>query len=171
MDSDFDRLDPRVQKWVYKQGWEELRDIQSMAILPILAGTSDVVISASTAAGKTEAAFLPACSAIADEKQGFGVLYISPLKALINDQFRRLESLGDALDLSVTPWHGDSAQLGKKKVKQSPEGILLITPESLESLMVREAGWVKAAFETLRYIIIDEYHAFIGFERGCHLQH
>ena len=170
MDRAFERLDPRIQKWVYKQGWEDLRDIQKMSISPILAGDSDVVISASTAAGKTEAAFLPACSVIADETQGFGILYISPLKALINDQYRRLEGLCDDLHMPVTPWHGDSPQSKKKRAKQNPEGILLITPESLESLLVREAGWVKAAFETLRYIIIDEYHAFVGFERGCHLQ-
>jgi len=170
MDSEFERLDSRIQKWVYKQGWEDLRDIQRMSVSPILAGDSDVVISASTAAGKTEAAFLPACSVIADETQGFGILYISPLKALINDQYRRLEGLCDDLNMHVIPWHGDSSQSKKKRAKQNPEGILLITPESLESLLVREAGWVKAAFNTLRYIIVDEYHAFVGFERGCHLQ-
>ena len=170
MDRAFERLDIRIQKWVYKQSWEDLRDIQKMSISPIIAGDSDVVISASTAAGKTEAAFLPACSMIADETQGFGILYISPLKALINDQYRRLEGLCDDLNMQVTPWHGDSSQSKKKKAKQNPEGILLITPESLESLLVREVGWVKAAFDALRYIIIDEYHAFVGFERGCHLQ-
>ena len=170
MDRAFEHLDPRIQKWVYKQGWEDLRDIQKMSIAPILAGDSDVVVSASTAAGKTEAAFLPACSVIADETEGFGILYISPLKALINDQYRRLEDLCDYLNMPVFPWHGDIPQSKKKRAKQNPEGILLITPESLESLLVREAGWVKAAFETLRYIIIDEYHAFVGFERGCHLQ-
>ena len=170
MDNDFEFLDSRVQKWVYKQGWRDLRDIQKMSISPILAGDSDIVISASTAAGKTEAAFLPACSSIAKDTQGFGILYISPLKALINDQYRRLESLCDDLSISVTPWHGDSAQSKKKQAKLNPDGILLITPESLESLLIREPGWVKAAFESLRYIIIDEYHAFVGFERGCHLQ-
>lgn len=170
MNSAFDQLDPRVQKWVYKQGWDILRDIQEMSIPPILEGKTDLVISASTAAGKTEAAFLPACSAIANNKDGFGILYISPLKALINDQYRRLESLCDDLDMTVTPWHGDSLQSRKKKAKQDPEGILLITPESLESLLMREPGWVISAFESLQYIIIDEYHAFIGSERGCQLQ-
>ena len=169
-DSDFARLDPRIQKWVYKQGWDDLRDIQKKSISPILAGDRDVVISASTAAGKTEAAFLPACSLAADEKGGFGILYISPLKALINDQYRRLEGLCDDLDMTVTAWHGDSSQAKKKNVKRDPEGILLITPESLESLMIREPGWVKSAFETIQCSIIDEYHAFVGFERGCHLQ-
>ncbi|ROR99938.1 ATP-dependent Lhr-like helicase [Sinobacterium caligoides] len=170
MNSAFDQLDTRVQKWVYKQGWDTLRDIQEMSIAPILAGKTDLVISASTAAGKTEAAFLPACSAIANNKDGFGILYISPLKALINDQYRRLEGLCDDLDMTVTPWHGDSLQSRKKKAKQDPEGILLITPESLESMLMRESGWLVSAFENLKYIIIDEYHAFIGSERGCQLQ-
>lgn len=170
MKSAFNQLDTRIQKWVYKQGWDALRDIQEMSIAPILEGKTDIVISASTAAGKTEAAFLPACSAIANNKDGFGILYISPLKALINDQYRRLEGLCADLDISVTPWHGDSLQSKKKKAKQDPEGILLITPESLESLLIREPGWVISAFEGLKYIIIDEYHAFIGSERGCQLQ-
>jgi ATP-dependent Lhr-like helicase len=170
MNSAFDQLDPRVQKWVYKQGWDALRDIQEKSIAPILEGKTDLVISASTAAGKTEAAFLPACSAIANNKDGFGILYISPLKALINDQYRRLEGLCDDIGVTVTPWHGDSLQSKKKKAKQDPEGILLITPESLESLLIRESGWVTSAFESLKYIIIDEYHAFIGSERGCQLQ-
>lgn len=170
MNNAFDKLDTRVQKWVYKQGWDSLRDIQEMSIAPILAGNTDLVISASTAAGKTEAAFLPACSAIANNKDGFGILYISPLKALINDQHRRLEGLCDDLDMMLTPWHGDSLQSRKKKAKQDPDGILLITPESLESMLIRESGWVVSAFENLQYIIIDEYHAFIGSERGCQLQ-
>ena len=170
MKDEFALLNPTVRKWVYKQGWTDLRQIQKEAIGPILAGKSDIVISAPTAGGKTEAAFLPACSATAGETDGFGILYISPLKALINDQYRRLESLCDMLDMKVTPWHGDSSQSKKKDARRLPEGILLITPESLESLLIREAGWVQAAFESLKYVIIDEYHAFIGFERGNHLQ-
>lgn len=170
MSNAFTCLNPHVQKWVYQQGWTDLRDIQQQAIAPILAANCDLIISASTAAGKTEAAFLPACSAIADVQESFGVLYISPLKALINDQYRRLEGLCDALKMPVTPWHGDSSQAMKKRARQNPQGVLLITPESLEALLIRQAGWVKAAFSDLRYIIIDEYHAFVGFERGCHLQ-
>ncbi len=170
MPNSFQKLHPVVQKWVYKQGWKDLREIQQQSIEPILSGNTDVVISASTAAGKTEAAFLPACSAIADQRDSFGIVYISPLKALINDQYRRLEQLSDMLDMTVTPWHGDSLQSKKKKARRDPQGILLITPESLESLLIRESGWVKTAFESLQYIIIDEYHAFIGSERGYQLQ-
>ena len=170
MRDEFSLLHPAVQRWVYKQGWKDLRAIQKSAIRPILSGKSDVVISAPTAGGKTEAVFLPACSAISSETDGFGILYISPLKALINDQYRRLESLCEMLDMKVTPWHGDSPQSKKTAARRLPEGILLITPESLEARLIRDAGWVQAAFESLRYVIIDEYHAFIGFERGHHLQ-
>lgn len=166
---EYQKLDPRVQKWVFKQGWPDLRVIQKKAIAPIMSADRDVLISASTAAGKTEAFFLPACSVIADNNNGFGILYISPLKALINDQNRRLESLCEMLEMRVTPWHGDSPRSKKNKARKDPSGILLITPESLESLMVREAGWVSQSFQSLKYVVIDEFHAFIGTERGCHL--
>lgn len=169
MSSSFDKLDKRIQKWIFKQGWESLRDIQNEAIEPILSGNQDVIISASTAAGKTEAFFLPACSATIDEKVGYSILYISPLKALINDQYRRLDSLSLMTDIYVTPWHGDVSQSVKSKSKRNPSGIVLITPESLESLLIRESGWLQRAFCSLKYIVIDEFHAFIGTERGQHL--
>lgn len=169
MRDEHQKLDIRVQRWIFHQGWSGLREIQSLAIEPILSAKTDVLISASTAAGKTEAFFLPAISAIAEQQEGVGILYISPLKALINDQDRRLESLSDLLDMPVTPWHGDSPQGKKNKLKTSPAGIVLITPESLESLLIRDAGWVKSAFSQLKYVVIDEFHAFLGSERGHHL--
>ncbi|UJD89068.1 DEAD/DEAH box helicase [Rahnella aquatilis] len=169
MSSAYDSLDPRVRKWVYKQGWSALRPLQESAIPAVLARDRDVLISAGTAAGKTEAFFLPACSAIAGITSGFGIVYISPLKALINDQYRRLENLGEALDMPVTPWHGDVPQSKKKKIRTNPSGILLITPESLESLLMNSSGWLKQAFSSVAYIVIDEFHAFIGSERGMQL--
>lgn len=167
----FDRLHEGVQRWVWKQKWTSLRDIQEKAIGPILDAECDVIISASTAAGKTEAAFLPACSRIASlTPNGIGILYISPLKALINDQYRRLQSLGEILDIPVTPWHGDVLRSVKDKQRKNPRGILLITPESLESLFLNQAGWCAQAFAGLSHIIVDEFHAFLGTERGCQLQ-
>ena len=165
----YQKLDIRIQKWIYKQGWPDLRAIQKKAVDPILAADRDVLISASTAAGKTEAAFLPACTAISDCREGFGIVYISPLKALINDQYRRLEGLCEQMDLAVTPWHGDAARSRKKRAWREPSGILLITPESLEAMLINHPGWVKEAFASLRYLIIDEFHAFIGSERGHHM--
>ncbi len=167
----FNKLHEGVQRWIWAKKWNALRDIQEQAIEAILQADHDVIISASTAAGKTEAAFLPACSYIAKSSHnGLGILYISPLKALINDQYRRLQSLGDNLGFPVTPWHGDISRTIKDKQKKKPSGILLITPESLESLLLNQTSWCLRAFKELNYIIIDEFHAFIGTERGCQLQ-
>ncbi|MCU0732396.1 MAG: DEAD/DEAH box helicase, partial [Hyphomonas sp.] len=106
--SNYDRLAEPVRKWIWQQKWAKLRDVQEKAIPPVLAG-GDVVISARTAAGKTEAAFLPLITRVLgrspEERQGFDILYVSPLKALINDQSRRLESLCEACDLALHRWH------------------------------------------------------------------
>ena len=169
MTKEYQTLDPRIQKWIFDQGWSDLREIQKQAIPILKEANQDLLISASTASGKTEAFFLPACSMTADKSDGFGILYISPLKALINDQYRRLESLCDAVDMQLTPWHGEVSQSKKNVVKLKPSGVLLTTPESLESLLAHNAGWTKSAFASLEYIVIDEFHAFIGRERGQQL--
>jgi len=167
----FNRLHESVQRWVWSQNWASLRDIQEQAIDPILDANSDIIISASTASGKTEAAFLPACSHMVEQSpDGIGILYISPLKALINDQYRRLEGMSEIIGFPVTPWHGDVLQSVKAKLRKKPRGILLITPESLESMLLNQPGWCVQAFSNLGHIIIDEFHAFIGTERGCQLQ-
>lgn len=167
----FNRLHEGVQRWVWSQKWNALRNIQEQAIAPILKAECDVIISASTAAGKTEAALLPACSRVAESSpNSIGILYISPLKALINDQYRRLQGLCEILGFPVTPWHGDVLRSVKDKQQKNPRGILLITPESLESLLLNQAGWCLHAFEGLSHIIVDEFHAFLGTERGCQLQ-
>lgn len=167
----FGLLHEKVQRWIWAQQWTELRDIQERSILPVLAADRDVVISAATAAGKTEAAFLPACSLLAREPAaGIGILYISPLKALINDQYRRLQGLCETLELPLTPWHGDVLQSAKNKQLRKPRGVVLITPESLESLLLNRGAWCNTAFSGLRYFIIDEFHAFLGSERGRQLQ-
>jgi len=167
----FNLLNEGVQRWVWGQKWTALRDIQEQAIGPILNADCDVIISASTAAGKTEAAFLPACSRLIElSPNSVGILYISPLKALINDQYRRLQGLCKILDVPITPWHGDVLRSVKNKQLTNPSGIILITPESLESLLLNQRGWCSQAFCNLCYIIIDEFHAFLGTERGCQLQ-
>lgn len=166
---EYQKLDRRIQKWIFKQGWPDLREIQKKAVDPILSGNTDVLISASTAAGKTEAFFLPAMTAVADQEEGFGILYLSPLKALINDQYRRLDILCDMMEMPVTPWHGDAPQGLKNRARKTPSGILLITPESLEAMLIKNAGWSRQAFAHTQYIVIDEFHAFIGTERGQQL--
>lgn len=169
--SAFDLLHPDVQRWIWSQGWTELRDIQEQAAREIIAGDFDVVIASATASGKTEAAFLPIGSAVAEEgRSALVTLYISPLKALINDQHRRLEEFFSALDIPVHRWHGDVAASAKQKVVKSPSGVLLITPESLEALFIRQGSRIPGLFAGLRHIVVDELHAFIGIERGRQLQ-
>ncbi len=169
----FDLLSPAVQRWVWQQRWTELRDAQERAIPLIMAGDHDLVISATTASGKTEAAFLPICSVLADDTStdpGIQALYISPLKALINDQYGRLDALCEHLDLPVHRWHGDVAGAKKAKVLSVPRGVLLITPESLEALFVLRGPQVSRLLGRLRYVVVDEMHTFIGTERGAQLR-
>lgn len=168
----FDRLNEKVQRWIWEQGWTELRDAQEAAVEPILGGSNDVIISAATASGKTEAAFLPICSNMVEkgEAESVQVLYLSPLKALINDQFGRLDAICDRLSIPVHRWHGDVGSARKKRVLRDPEGILLITPESLEAIFVNHGTRIEGVFSDLSYVVIDELHAFIGTERGKQLQ-
>jgi len=170
--SGFDRLSRPVRQWIWQQKWQSLRDVQEKAIPAILTG-GDVVISARTAAGKTEAAFLPLLSRLEAKEtsaDGFALLYVSPLKALINDQHRRLESLCECCDVLLTKWHGDVSSNVKARARKRPSGIVLITPESLEALLVRRGGEVSHLFSNLEAVIIDELHAFIGTERGMQMQ-
>ncbi len=168
--SPFDRLHPEVKRWLWDQEWQELREVQSLAIDGVLGCNDDLIIAAATAAGKTEAAFLPILSRIADASiDSFAVLYISPLKALINDQFRRLETLCERLSLPVVKWHGDAAAAAKAKALRHPRGVVLITPESIESLLVRRGPEVRRLVGETAFIVIDELHAFMSGERGVHL--
>jgi ATP-dependent Lhr-like helicase len=169
----FELLADPVRRWVYDQGWQALRDAQEAAIPVLLAGTSDVIIAAATAAGKTEAAFLPVCSRLASDPApdpGARVLYVAPLKALINDQHDRLSGLCDRLDIPVHRWHGDVAASRKSAFLKRPGGILLITPESLEALFVVRGPAVGGLLAGLQYVVVDELHAFLGTERGAQLR-
>lgn len=137
----------------------------------IIKADRDVVIASSTASGKTEAAILPIASNIVSEPPaGLGVLYVSPLKALINDQFERLELLFEEMNVPVHRWHGDVSSNRKQSFFENPSGVLLITPESLEAMFVRRGSQIATLFGGLRYVVIDELHAFIGSERGRQLQ-
>ena len=169
--SSFDLLSPFIQWWIWRQGWHSLNEIQEKAIPIILKGDSDVIISAATAGGKTEAALFPVLTSI-EEDWGYGckVLYISPLKALINDQYRRLLELTEGTRIKVTPWHQDVSYSVKNRFLKAPNGILIITPESLESFLMNRRAEAEDLFGSLRYIVIDELHAFIGVERGVQLQ-
>ena len=137
----FERLAPFIQDYIYRNEWEELRANQVAACEVIFDTDDNLLLSSGTASGKTEAAFLPVLTELYEHPSAsVGVLYISPLKALINDQFKRLDQLLLDSNIPVTKWHGDASQSQKQKLIKHPEGILQITPESLESLITNKRG-------------------------------
>lgn len=168
----FDRLARPVQRWIWSKGWKTLHEIQERAIKTILDTDSDVIIAAATARGKTEAAFLPLISSVLERSNhsGFDLVYLSPLKALINDQFGRLQDLCEKTGLPVYPWHGDISLNIKKCARENPSGILLITPESLEALFILRGLEVPRLFRGVQAVVVDELHAFLGRERGIHVR-
>ena len=173
MSSAFDKLARPVQKWIRQQGWRELRDIQARSIRTICETDADLIVAASTAGGKTEAAFLPLISQVLDEPSGgtgFDLLYIGPLKALITDQAMRLEGICQEAEIPVVPWHGDVSQSIKTRALKSPKGILLITPESLEALFIRRGLEIARLFGAIRAVVIDELHTVLDSERGVQLR-
>ena len=171
MSAAFGKLHPKIQEAIWHQGWDELRPLQVAAIDVILDSEDHVILAAATASGKTEAAFLPILSTIAAEPlDSVQALYISPLKALINDQFRRLEDLCAYAEIPVHRWHGDVSATDKQHLRKSPRGVLLITPESLESQFINHDRHLQRIYAQLRFVIVDELHAFLDNVRGIHLR-
>lgn len=193
--SAFGRLHPRMQRWIYDRGWSSLHDSQERSIGPILGGDRDVLIAAATATGKTEAAFLPILSNLAGDtgrheaelpepwtafdpweeprttpSAGVQVLCLSPLKSLIDDQYRRLRQMCERVDVPLHRRHGDIPAGERQRLATDPSGVLLITPESLEAIFVNRGPLVPGLFAGLRYIVIDELHSFLTTQRGAQVQ-
>ena len=167
MSDAFYRLAPFIQDFIYSNKWTELRSVQVAACEAIFDTDCNLLLSSGTASGKTEAAFLPVLTELYNKPSAsVGVLYISPLKALINDQFKRLEQLILDSHIPVCKWHGDASLAKKNALIKNPSGILQITPESLESLIINKRGACIRLFSDLRFIIIDEVHHFMRDVRG-----
>lgn len=163
----FDRYAPFVQDFIYNHNWENLRSIQVAAADAIFNTDENVLLTASTASGKTEAAFFPILTELWENPPAsVGAIYIGPLKALINDQFYRLGDLCEEADIPVWHWHGDVSASHKAKMLKHPSGILQITPESLEALLMHKHAAVPRLFCDLRYVVIDEVHSLLRGDRG-----
>ena len=161
----FSKFTDFIKEFIYRNSWTEIRDIQLDAAKVIFDTDSNLLLSSSTASGKTEAAFFPIISDIISHPEcadSISVLYVAPLKSLINDQFSRLDELLDMTEIKVTHWHGDVGASHKTKLLKNPEGILQITPESLESMLMNRANDIPRLFGSLRYVVIDEIHSLIG---------
>ena len=165
--SAFDRYAPFVQEYIYRNYWESLRSIQVAAAEAIFHTDEHVLLTASTASGKTEAAFFPIITLLSENPPtSVGCIYIGPLKALINDQFARLNELCAEADIPVWHWHGDVAQSHKEKLMKHPSGILQITPESLEAMLLHKHSAIPKLFGDLRFVVIDEVHSLLRGDRG-----
>ncbi len=167
----FKLLSEKMQQRIWAMKWERFTSVQDQTIPLIMQTESDIIVSANTASGKTEAVFLPIITKIEDCAQAeLKVLYISPLKALINNQFERIERLCQNSEIKIYRWHGDVSQSQKNKLLKNPSGILQITPESIESLFINKTGNLKSLFQGIEFIVIDEIHSFLDSQRGAQLR-
>ena len=163
----FERFPEFIREYIFTHRWETLRGVQVAAARTLFLTNHHLLLTSSTASGKTEAAFFPILSDLWENPPAsVGALYICPLKSLINDQFGRMEELLDLSGISVTRWHGDVAQSHKKKLLEKPTGILQITPESLEAMLMNRSNDIARLFGDLRYVVIDEIHTLTGTDRG-----
>ena len=177
----FASLHPVVRTWIATQApaWTSLRPIQEKVIPEFLksfrgAGTGDYIVAAPTAAGKTEAVFLPLATVMHEaaedpEAVGAEILDICPLKALIDQQLGRLSGMFDAERFPVTAWHKDANDAAKRRFAENPRGVVIITPESVEAQLINRGQQVARFYGRLRCIIIDEFHAFFDGSRGYQL--
>lgn len=168
--SEFERLHPALQHHIVNSlGWNDLRPVQALSITAYLDG-ANLVILAPTAGGKTEAAFFPVLSQmLTDSWEGLSVLYVSPIKALLNNQEHRLARYFQLVGRRAACWHGDTPQGEKRQIIADPPDCLLSTPESLEAVLVSAKIDHAHFFQNVRTVVIDELHAFAGDDRGWHL--
>jgi ATP-dependent helicase Lhr and Lhr-like helicase len=169
--SEFEQLHPSLQYHVVNTlGWSTLRPTQLAAIAPIHAG-SHCLLLAPTAGGKTEAAAIPLLSRMLTESwPGTSVLYICPIKALLNNLEHRLTHYAGLVGRRVEVWHGDISQSRKNRALRDAPDILLTTPESIEAMLISVRVNRPAWFGNLRTVIVDELHAFAGDDRGWHMR-
>lgn len=168
--SNFDLLHPALQHHIVNSlGWRELRPFQD-AVIPSVLDGKHLIVLAPTAGGKTEAAFLPVVSRmLTEEWRGLSVLYLCPIKALLNNLDLRLQRYCTLLGRRSGLWHGDIAPSKRRRILREPPDCLLTTPESLEVMLVSPNVDARGLFSSLQVVIIDEIHAFAGDDRGWHL--
>ena len=170
MSSGLNRLHPVVVHHIVNSlGWQELRALQEQAVGPVLDG-ADALLLAPTAGGKTEAAVFPLLTAMEQQRwRGLSVIYVCPLKALLNNLLPRLELYASWLGRRVAVWHGDVTASARQRILREPPDVLLTTPESLEAMLISLRVEHGRMFSDLQAIVVDEVHAFAGDDRGWHL--
>jgi ATP-dependent Lhr-like helicase len=166
----FDRLHPALQHHIVNSlGWASLRPLQEQAIEPLLVGAHALIL-APTAGGKTEAAVLPLLSRMLTEDwRDLSVLYVCPIKALLNNLEPRLSRYAALVGRRVELWHSDVGESARRQVRRERPDLLLTTPESLEVMLISRQASPATLFGGVRAVVVDELHAFAGDDRGWHL--
>ena len=170
MTESYQLLSRELRFYIHEKGWPSLTRIQNASIRAFFNNENNLILSAATAQGKTEAAFLPAISKVTSWESGIKILYISPLIALINDQFRRINEMCLDMDIPITSWHGEASKSKKDVVIGNPRGIILITPESIEAMLSGKPEVAKSILSDVEYVIVDEIHGFLQGNRGLQLK-
>jgi ATP-dependent Lhr-like helicase len=170
MSEAFGRLHPAVQHHVVNSlGWRSLRRLQEESIVPVVEGRH-ALLGAPTAGGKTEAALFPLLSRMVDQHwPGLSVLYVCPLRALLNNLYPRVQGYCELLGHRAAIWHGDIGDAERKRVITEPPNVLLTTPESIEAMLMSRRVESERLFGGVQAIVVDEIHAFAGDDRGWHL--
>lgn len=170
MSQAFARLHPAVQHHIVNSlGWRSLRPLQEQAIAPVLEG-KHALLGAPTAGGKTEAALFPLLSRMVDQRwPGLSVLYVCPLRALLNNLYPRVQGYCELLGHRAAIWHGDVGDADRKRILTEPPDLLLTTPESLEAMLMSRRADAERLFGGIQAVVVDEIHAFAGDDRGWHL--
>ncbi len=168
--SSLDLIHPTLAHHVVNTlGWPGLRPLQREALAPLTDG-DDAVLLAPTAGGKTEAALFPLLTAMAGRAgDGLSLLYVCPIKALLNNLLPRVQAYAGWMGRAAELWHGDVTTAGRQRILRNRPDILLTTPESLESMLVSTKVDHREFFANLHAIVVDEVHAFAGDDRGWHL--
>ena len=164
------RMPGFVLDHLHRSGWTAFRDVQERAFDVLFGTDHHLLIASGTSSGKTEAALIPVVSSLfSDPADGIGAMYVGPTKALIDDQFARMERMLRESRIPVNGWHGDVDANRKERLLAEPEGILQITPESLEGILDNHSEDVPRMFGSLRFVIVDEVHSFMASDRGLQL--
>ena len=168
--SDFSDLPWFLKEFIHESRWDTFRDIQTAAFEAFRKNDDHIIISSATSSGKTEAALIPIIASLYEKPtKGIGALYIGPLKALIDDLFQRMIPMIEKSEIAITGWHGDIDTGVKNRLMRNPQGILQITLESLQNIIVNHNEELRNMFSDLRFVIIDEIHSFIPSVRGAQI--
>jgi ATP-dependent Lhr-like helicase len=165
----FAHLGAEVRAALSERGFATPTEPQRRAV-PALADGRNGLVVAPTGTGKTETAMLPVLDSLVSgdgPPEGFGALYVTPLRALNRDMRERLDWWGETLGLDVDVRHGDTTDYQRKKQADDPPDVLVTTPETLQAMLTGEK--LRDGLADVEHVVVDEVHELAGAKRGAQL--